>query len=141
MPANHPASLVARDMGIGEERTYGWQMKVLDPVRLLNVIAPALEGRLAASLLRGYGGELNLNLYRQKVGLRIEAGRVSAVPLDAEAATDVNIPPPVAIQLWLGWKSFPALDEWHKDVWAKKEKHHLLEVLFPPAEAHIYLGY
>ena len=46
-----------------------------------------------------------------------------------------------AIQLWLGWKSFPALDEWHKDVWAKKEKHHLLEVLFPPAEAHIYLGY
>jgi hypothetical protein len=43
--------------------------------------------------------------------------------------------------LWLGWKEFAALDDWHKDVWAREEVHPLLEALFPPAEAHIYLGY
>jgi predicted acetyltransferase len=141
LPTDHLASVVARYQGIKEERTYGWQMKVLDPVRFLNTISPALDERLAASVLRGTSGELNWNLYRQKVGLRLEDGRVSAVALDLEAETEVNIPPLVATQLWLGWKSFAQLDDWHKDVWAQEEKRFLLDVLFPPVEAHIYLGY
>jgi predicted acetyltransferase len=149
LPAGHPASEVARYMRIKEERTYGWQMKVLDPIGFLNTIAPALEERLAASVLRGLSGELSINLYRQKLVLCFEAGRAKAVAAEAEAEDDVRLPPPVATQLWLGWRSFPALDEWHKDVWAKEEVYHLLDVLFPPlsetrpapAGAHIYLGY
>jgi len=141
LPAGHPVSQIACSMGIKEERTYGWQMKVLDPVRFLNAIAPALEERSAASAIEETSGELNFNLYRHKVGLRIESGRIHAIALDPEAETDVDIPPLVATQLWLGWKSFAALDDWHKDVGAKEEKRHLLEALFPPTKAHIYLGY
>ena len=130
-------------MGIKEEGLYGWQMKVLDPVRFLNAIAPALAERLAASDFKGYSGALSFDLYRQKVGLRIEEGRVSAVLLDSGLETDVNIPPFAATQLWLGLKSFAALDDWHKDVWAKEAKQPLLDILFPPlnGKAHIYLGY
>ncbi len=143
LPADHPASQAAREMGIKEEGTYGWQMKVLDPVRFLNVIAPALTERLAASDLKGYSGALSFDLYRQKVGLRIEEGRVCAVLLDSEVETDVNIPPFAATQLCLGWRSFAALDDWHKDVWAKEAKQPLLDILFPPlnGKVHIYLGY
>lgn len=149
LPANHPASEVARHMGVKEERTYGWQMKVLDPIRFLNAVAPALEERLVTSALNGFSGELCFNLYRQKLKLCVADGKVTAVPLADDADTDVSLPPLVATQLWLGWKSFAALDDWHKDVWAEEQARHLLAVLFPqltgtePAQAavHIYPGY
>ncbi len=143
LPPRHAACRWAREREHQEARVYGWQMKVLDPVRFLDAVAPALEERLAASTLAGCSGELRFNLYRLKVGLRMEGGRVSACALEPEAETDVSLPPFAATQLWLGWRSFAALDDWHKDVGAKEEKHPLLDVLFPPLEdrVHIYLGY
>ncbi len=142
LPAQHPACEILRSMGVQEERIYGWQMRVLDPVPFLNAIRPVLEDRLARSVLKGCSGELNFNLYQRKVGLRLEAGQVRAVTLDRDAETDVSMPPLVATQLWLGWRSFSALDDWHKDVGAKEEKHHLLDLLFPALDqVHIYLGY
>lgn len=143
LPAGHAACRWARERGHQEASVYGWQMKVLDPVRFLNTIAPVLEERLAASALEGYSGELRFSLYQLKVGLRMDGGRVSALALEPEAETDVNLPPFAATQLWLGWKSFAALDDWYKDVGAQEEKHSLLDVLFPLLEdrVHIYLGY
>jgi predicted acetyltransferase len=141
LPANHPACVLSRYQGIKEERPYGWQMKVLDRVRFLEMIAPALEERLASSLLSGIREELVWNLYRDRIGLRIEGGQVTPFVPRPEAEPDLSIPPLVATQLWLGWKSLAALDDWHKDMWVKDEKRLLLEVLFPPAMAHIYLGY
>lgn len=142
LPARHPACVIVRYMGIREERLYGWQMKVLDPVAFLNAIRPTLEDRLAHSVLRGSSGELNFDLYRQKVGLQLEAGQVRAAPLALEAETHVSLPPLVATQLCLGWRSFSALDDWHQDVGAREEKRHLLDVLFPALDqVHIYLGY
>lgn len=143
LPAAHPASQWARALGVKEEGVYGWQMKVLDPVRFLNAIARALEGRLLGSELDGFCGDLNFELYLAKVGLRFEDGRVRALSLDPEADTDVSIPPFAATQLWLGWRSFAELDDWHKDVRADDQSRPLLDLLFPPLEgaAHIYLGY
>jgi predicted acetyltransferase len=141
LPGNHPACVLSRYRGIREERPYGWQMKVLDMVRFLEMIAPVLEKRLASSLLSGIREELIWNLYRDRVGLRIENGRVAPFVPKPDAEADVGSPPLVATQLWLGWKSFAALDDWYKDVWAKDERRLLLEVLFPPTRAHIYVGY
>ena len=141
LPAGHAACVLSRYRGIKEERPYGWQIKVLDGRRFLETIAPALEERLAGSPLRGITEELVLNLYRERVALRIEDGRVSSFNPQPEAEADASVPPAVATQLWMGYQSFAALDDWHRDVWAKDEKRHLLDMLFPPAEAHIYLGY
>ena len=141
LPAGHPAVEFLRYRGFHEEGTYGWQMKVLDPVRFLDAIAPALEARLARTVLRGTSGSLNFNLYRHNVGLHIMDGRVTAKALAADVEADVNMPPTVATQLWLGWKPFADLDDWTKDVSARDEKRHLLDILFPPLQAHIYLGY
>jgi len=141
LPAGHPASSYARQMGIEEEGLYGWQMKVLDPLAFLNLIAPTLEQRLARSPLAGYSGALNFNLYRHRVGLQITGGKINAVKLAAESEIDASLPPQAACQLWLGWKSWPALDDWYMDANCKEEKRELLETLFPPAESHIYLGY
>ena len=141
LPANHPACVLSRYRGIKEERPYGWQIKVLDTIRFLEIVAPTLDERLAASPLRGITEELIVNLYRERVALRIENGRVISFSPPPEAERDVSISPLAATQLWMGWKSFAALDDWHQDAWAKNEKRHLLDVLFPPADAHIYPGY
>ncbi len=143
LPVAHPASQWARAMGVKDEGEYGWQMKVLDPVRFLNVIAPALERRLLGTESEGLSGDLSFDLYRQKLGLRFQDGRVKALPLPPDAPADVNLPPFAATQLWLGWRSFAALDDWHKDVRARDESRSLLNLLFPPLEgaAHIYPGY
>jgi predicted acetyltransferase len=141
LPASHPACVLSRYRGIKEERPYGWQIKILDAERFLEAIAPALEERLASSPLRGISEELIWNLYRDRVALRVKDGRVSLFAPKPEAEADVSIPPLIATQLWLGWKSFADLDDWHRDVGAKDEKRQLLDVLFPPAEAHIYLAY
>lgn len=143
LPAGHPACRWARAKGHQEADVYGWQMKVLDPVRFLYAVAPLLEERLSAAAWGRYSGMLRFNLYRHKVGLQIDGDRVSAQALEPEAETDVRLPPFAATQLWLGWRSFAALDHWYKDVSANVEKHALLEVLFPPLQdrVHIYLGY
>jgi hypothetical protein len=141
LPAGHPTCALARYRGIREVTPYGWQIKVLDTMGFLATIAPALEERLASSPLRGTLETLVWNLYREKVALKIENGRVIPFSPEPEAAADVSMPPLIATQLWMGWKPFRALDDWHKDVSAKDEKRQLVDVLFPPAEAHIYLGY
>jgi hypothetical protein len=133
--------VLSRYRGIREEPPYGWQIKVLDAVPFLTGIAPALEERLAASPLRGISDELVMNLYRHRAGLRIAEGRVVLFTPEADAEADINIPPSVATQLWLGWKSLRALDGWYKDLSVKDEKRQLIDVLFPPADAHIYVGY
>jgi predicted acetyltransferase len=141
LPACHPACQVAGYLGIRPEREYGWQMKVLDVVRFLQTVSPALEERLNGSVLRGHSGSMVIDLYRQRVELSFDAGRVTIRPANVEAEEDVRLPPGVATQLWLGWKPMDALVDWHRDVWVRDEMRLLVDILFPPARAHIYLGY
>ncbi|MBN1314938.1 MAG: hypothetical protein JXA42_05705, partial [Anaerolineales bacterium] len=141
LPVDHPASVIARHMGKGENQSYGWQMKILDPFRFLEQISPACEERLASSVLRGTSGELNIDLYKQRVGLLITNGRIKARKIDAQADIHLSIPPTNAAQLWLGWKSLKELDDWNKDMWVDDGQRGLIDILFPAASAHIYLGY
>ncbi len=143
LPPGHPACDWAREKGCRELGVYGWQMKVLDPVGFLQIIGPVLERRLAASAFSGTSGEIGFNLYRLKVGLVLDSDGVRVRALDPDAETHASIPPFAATQLWLGWKSLGALDDWHKDVVAREESRPLLETLFPvlDGKVHIYLGY
>jgi hypothetical protein len=138
---NHPASVLVRHMGIRENQSYGWQMKLLDPVQFLVQITPVLEEGLSNSVLKGSNEELNINLYRSRAGLRIKRGRIKVVEIDEQAKMHLSIPPTTATQLMLGWKSLQELDEWTKDLWVVEEKRGLIDILFPVTQAHIYLGY
>lgn len=142
LPADHSAVTVARYLGAADRRHYGWQMRVLDPVGLMRAIGPALEARLAGSLLAGYSGSLVFNLYRSRLALRFEEGRLVEVSLPAgEVQADAGMGLKQATQLWLGWRDREALEEWYPDFWSRDAARHVLDVLFPRARAHIYMPY
>jgi predicted N-acetyltransferase YhbS len=142
LPACHPALAVARHLGGADTGYYGWQMKVLDPVRYMRAIGPALEGRLARSVLAGHSGALVFDFYRSRLVLRFEVGRlVEAKSTLNEEPADARMSLKQATQLWLGWRGREALEAWHPDFWTREQARHLLDVLFPKARAYIYMPY
>lgn len=143
LPAQHPAVTVARYLGAVDQGHYAWQMRALDPPGFMQAIGPALEERLAASVLAGYSGTLLFDLYRSRLALRFEAGRLVEVhepdgEADHQPQVYARMQRQQAMQLWLGWRGREALEAWYPDFSSQEAAHHLLDVLFPRARAYIY---
>jgi hypothetical protein len=68
-------------------RPYAWQVKLPNPLRLLEKLTPVLEGRLAVSPLAGYTGIFQLDTYRSRFDLVWEQGRLT-VRLSDERPAD-----------------------------------------------------
>lgn len=142
LPGNHPAVALSRYLGLVDRGYYGWQMKVLSPLAFLRAIGPALEARLAGSLLASYSGTLTFDLYRLRLALRFEAGRlVETSQAEGDAQADARMTLKQAAQLWLGWRGREALEGWYPDFWVRDSVRHPLDVLFPQARACIYTPY
>jgi predicted N-acetyltransferase YhbS len=142
LPASHPAVSLALDLGAVEQGRYGWQMQVLDPVGFMRAIGPALEARLAASELAGYDGSLVFDLYRSRLALRFERGKLVQVSAPgSEAQTHAGLRLKTATQLWLGWRGRQALQDWYPDFRSQETARPLLDVLFPQARAWVYTPY
>lgn len=145
LPESHPAVLLARYVGGVDRGYYGWQMKVLDPPALMWQIKSALEQRLAQSLLAGYSGALVFDLYRSRLrlgfeqGILVEANIGEAGPEELQA--DARMTSKQAVQLWLGWRGRERLEAWYPDFSTREPSRHLLDVLFPQAQAYIYTPY
>jgi len=60
-------------------RPYAWYVRVPDIPAFLRHIAPALEARLARSVVAGYTGTLRINLYQSRLTLVWERGRLVEV--------------------------------------------------------------
>jgi GNAT superfamily N-acetyltransferase len=142
LPASHVAVKAARYLGGVDAGYYGWQMKVLDPVGFLWAIRPALEARLAGSLLAGYSGGLVFQFYRSRLALRFEAGELIEVTApDRVGEADARMTLKQATQLWLGWRGRETLENWYPDFWTQASSRLLLDVLFPRAQAYVYMPY
>ena len=61
------------------EPPYAWYIRVPDLAAFLQLIAPALERRLAGSPAAGYSGELTLHFYRGGLRLVFDAGRLASI--------------------------------------------------------------
>jgi predicted N-acetyltransferase YhbS len=142
LPSDHPAVIIARYLGAADAGYYGWQMKVLDVIGFLRDIGRALELRLAQSPLAGFSGMLVFDLYRSRVALSFDKGQLIEVKEpDTAVEADAGMALEQATQLWLGWRSRDALEDWYPDFWSRRSARHLLDVLFPQARAYIYTPY
>lgn len=142
MPAGSPAVDLALELGAVSRGHYGWQMQVLDPVGFMRAIRPALEERLARSSLAGYSGSLVFDLYRSRLALRFEAGKLAEVSApQGEVQANAGLRLKTATQLWLGWRGREALEAWYPDFWSQEAARPLLDVLFPRARAYVYMVY
>jgi hypothetical protein len=122
---------------------YAWYVRVPDLPRFVQRIAPALERRLAGSIVDGYTGELRMDFYRGGLRLAFAEGRLAAAEHWNNRAerfgpkANAGFPPLVFLQLLFGHRSLAQLREAFPDVWAEPEARPVLEALFPMRPAWV----
>ncbi len=116
-------------------KPYAWFIRVPDLPTFLRHIAPALERRLAQSVLVGHSGTINMNFYRSQITLKFEQGKLVEVGTFAPehlSAGDVRFPELIFLQLLFGRRSFEELDNMFADCYVSNaETAVLLNILFP----------
>jgi len=151
MRAPHPRTQPATVIGLGLGRVhpaydalppsapvltlppYSWYVRVADLPAFVRHIAPALERRLAGSIIVGYTGEVKLSFYRGGLRLIFESGRLATAEAWTPGAWDAGnagFPPLVFLQLLFGHLSLAALQAIYPDIWVNDAVRPLLESLF-----------
>jgi hypothetical protein len=122
---------------------YAWYVRVPDLPRFITTIAPALERRLAESVVAGYTGELRMDFYRSGLRLAFADGRLAAAEHWSARAerfgpkANAGFPPLVFLQLLFGHRSLAQLRESFPDVRVEQEVRPTLEALFPMRPAWV----
>ena len=115
--------------------TYAWYVRVPDLPGFLRQIAPALERRLAGSLIPAYTGSLRLNLYRRGLRLDFEAGELKVVETYRPEPSDmgeIGLPDLTVLQLVFGYRSIDELRASYADCyWDNEDARVLVSALFP----------
>ncbi|MCL7451792.1 MAG: GNAT family N-acetyltransferase [Anaerolineae bacterium] len=123
-------------------KPYAWYLRVPDLAGFLQLVSPALEERLAASLLSGHTGELKISFYQGGLWLRFEAGRVTGVEPwqpTREAEGEAGFPGLTFLQLVFGYRTVQELQDAFPDCWTANDGAQvLLDVLFPQQASDVW---
>ena len=137
----HPAYDAIPDLLPRTRIPYGWYIRVPAVPQFIRHIAPALEKRLAQSVMAGHTGELKISEYRRGCKIVFENGKLTNVeawqPMPSDEG-DCGFPPLVFLQLLFCRKSLLELREAFADVWAKDDAAPLLDALFPKTLSCVY---
>jgi hypothetical protein len=133
--SSHPVYEVWREKLPRIRPTYAWYVRVPDLPGFIRHIAPALEKRLAESLIPSYSGSLRLNLYKTGVKLTFENGKltesISYKPQPNEMG-EIGLPDLTVLQLLFGYSSLDELKSAYADCyWDNDEARLLTTTLFP----------
>ncbi len=115
---------------------YAWYVRVPDIPAFLRHVAPALEQRLAGSVMAGHSGTLRINLFRSRFTLVWENGRLVEVGEDYPHRRmddgDAAFPEQTFLQLLFGHRSIDELRLAYADAYTNNnEALVLLRALFP----------
>ncbi len=117
-------------------------MRIPGLAGFMRQIAPALEARLADSILVGHSGELKLNFYRTGLHLQFTEGRlvgIAAWQPTADERGQAAFPDLTFLQLLFGYTSLDELDQTFPDcIIRTDDAHALLDVLFPKQASNIW---
>jgi len=137
-----PLSELLVGLGADQSLPYGWQVKIVDNVKLLEKIAPLLESRLAGTKFSGLSERLNLNFRRFSVDLIFESGRVASVSLSSDCSDrTIGLNPCVFPQLLLGYRCREELEHAYPDVRVAPSHRMLVDALFPKGPSYIHHVY
>ena len=139
---SHPVyDVLGKELAPFRQPPYAWYIRVPDLAALIRQIAPALEQRLAASVLAGYSGELKIDFYREGLRLVFDNGRLVTAERWQLPIYDSNagagFPALVFLQLLFGYRSLDELRYAFPDVWANNDTEVLLNVLFPVKQSFV----
>jgi hypothetical protein len=139
--AEHPSYPVIADWLLKVDAPYAWFVRVADIPDFLRTIAPALEARLAASVMVGHTGELTLSFYRSGVRMVFEQGRLATVESwlpEGDGGSAGCFPDLTFLQLLFGYRSLTELDMAYADCFATLEGRLLLNALFPKKPSEVW---
>jgi hypothetical protein len=140
--AEHPVyKLLGKDLP-NEFKPYAWFLRVADLPGFFRHVAPALERRLAESLLVNHSGKIKISFYRSGLRLALEQGRLAEIePWQPENAEDGDaaFPDLTFLQLLFGYRSLEELSHAFTDCWtSNNEARALLEALFPKRPSDLW---
>lgn len=140
--SEHPVYHVIPSKLRGFHRPYAWYVRVADLAGFLRHIVPALEQRLADSILVGHTGDLKLNFYRTGLCLTFVAGCLTEVASWQPSATErghASFPDLTFLQLLFGYKSLDELQQAFPDCMTRTDDARvLLDTLFPKQGSNIW---
>jgi predicted N-acetyltransferase YhbS len=137
-----PLSELLAGLGAEQSLPYGWQVKIVDNVKLLEKIAPLLESRLAGTRFSGLSERLNLNFRKFSVDLVFESGKVAGVSLSGDCSDRaVGLNPYVFPQLLLSYRSREELEHGYPDIRVTPSRKELVDTLFPKKPSYIHHVY
>lgn len=126
------------EIGAEFNRAYGWQVKLLNPVKFLNKIIPILNQRLLNSSYKEYSGVVTLNIDNRKLFIEISKGNINKIHSGVLSDNlDAIIPRDLVEPLFLGYRSIKELQYIRPDL-ATFNTYDLLNVLFPPLKNWLY---
>jgi hypothetical protein len=130
-------------MGAEQGRTYAWQIKIPNPIRLLTNIGPILEKRMATSSFREFSGTLRLNFYKTQVDLKWKGGSLQSVSPGEGACKDTfSINADLFPAICLGHRTWREIQYIRPDIFPVSGRSALLiETLFPTRKSWIHEQY
>ena len=141
-------------LGSEEGKTYAWQIKIPNKLRLLNKIKPIMEARIQKSEYNDYSGILQLNFYKNMINLKFNKGTVESIHEEMiETENSFCIPDELFASLVLGHRSWEELQYIHPQVSpmilylnpelkpSDELSGKLINILFPKRESWVYLQY
>jgi hypothetical protein len=124
------------------EAPYNWYVRIPDVPAFLRHIAPALEARLAQSLLARFTGSLKIDLYRDQLELHFDHGKLIKIEpwqpsLYDDDSAALGCPPLTFLQLLLGYRGLDDLRAIYPDVRARDDQRLLINTLFPRLPSYV----
>jgi hypothetical protein len=139
---SHPSYQVLSERYLRVGNPYAWYLRVPDVADFLGLIRPALERRLADSVVVGHSGDLRLSFFDGGCSIRFERGRISGVdrwqPSRAEPG-DVTFPGLTFLQLLFGYRTLADLEFAYADCRARSlEARVVTNALFPKGTSDVW---
>jgi hypothetical protein len=141
LPPEHPVLEAMPECLPHHWTPYAWYLRVPDVTAFLGRIAPALEQRLAGSVMAGHTGELKIGWYRGGVRLGFDQGCITVnewQPVRKVDEGQAAFPDLTFLHLLFGHRSLSELRQTYADCWAEDEARVLLNALFPKASSAIW---
>ncbi len=123
-------------------KPYAWYMRVPDLPGFIRHIAPALDKRLARSIVSGTTAVIKLNFYRSGLLLTLEEGKLTGAEgwqSNQTSDGDAGFPGLTFLQLLFGFRSLEDLEYAFPDCWVNNDQTRaLLEALFPRRPSNVW---
>lgn len=141
---NHPIYEVLHDLLPQQLPPYAWYVRIPDLLGFMRHIAPALEARLAQSVVVGHTGDLKLSFYRSGVRLVFEQGKLTTIepwmPQPGEGnGGDAAFPELTFFQLLLGYRTLEEMEAIPDCLHEGDGARALLHALFPRRVSDVWL--